>query len=353
MRPRVLPGFGLLCSLLGCGGVGVRPAVDPVARAMAGPVARGLVTSAPEAWVEVLREADRARGLSGLERVDAEVELALSLEWAQAVAERGVADRSTAAASAQRCALSEEQTRLDAEVARLEQAARASLAAHAQSERARSVASAPLAVESTRRIATADELDQQTELLLAAAELFGARPGLINPLRERLIPTRSVRSDRLADSATVYREAEALFELTRSSGDAVSTSDVDAMRLQASLAETEGVDAYRDARGVIAVLRGLFEGTHLAPTSRSRVELLERVIRSHGTLPVRIECFTGGPLPATAVLRSRAQALALRSALVARGIPADRLQSAGFHRLPGSARTEDRVEVVLLGSRAE
>ena len=34
-----------------------------MARAMAGPVARGLVTSAPEAWVEVLREADRARAI--------------------------------------------------------------------------------------------------------------------------------------------------------------------------------------------------------------------------------------------------------------------------------------------------
>ena len=97
MRPRLLLGFCLLSSLLGCGGTAVRPEVDPVARAMAGPVARGLVTSAPEAWAEVLREADRARGLSGMERVDAEVELALSLEWAQAVAERGVADRSIVA----------------------------------------------------------------------------------------------------------------------------------------------------------------------------------------------------------------------------------------------------------------
>ena len=353
MRPRLLLGFCLLSSLLGCGGTAVRPEVDPVARAMAGPVARGLVTSAPEAWAEVLREADRARGLSGMERVDAEVELALSLEWAQAVAERGVADRSIAATSAQRRALSEEQTRLDAEAARLEQAARASLAAHAESERARSVTSAPLSVESNRRIAAADELDQQTELLLAAAELFGARPEVINPLRVRLMPTHSVRSDRLTDSASLYREAEALFELTRASGDAVSTSDADALRLQASIAETEGVDAHRDARGVIAVLRGLFAGTHLLLTSRSRVNLLERVIRSHGTLPVRIECFVGGPVSAAAVISARAQASALRTALVARGIPVDRLQPAGFHRLPGSARTEDRVEVVLLSPRAE
>ena len=353
MRPRLLLGFWLVSSLLGCGGTVVRPEADPVARALAGPVARGLVTGAPEAWAEVLREADRTRGLSGMARVDAEVELALSLEWAQAVAERGAADRTIAAASAQRGALSDEQTRLDAETVRVEQAARAALAAHAQAQRAQTAAAAPSAVESARRSATADEVDQQTELLLAAAELFGARPELINPLRARLLPTRSVPSDRLTDSAAVYREAEALFESTRASGDAVSTSDVDALRLQASLAETEGVDAHRDARGVVAVLRGLFAGTRLVPTSRSRVELLERVIRSHGTLPVRIECFVGGPVVGAAVVTARAQASALRAALVARGVPADRLQPAGFHRLPGSARTEDRVEVVLLSPRAE
>ena len=78
MRPRLLLGFWLVSSLLGCGGTVVRPEADPVARALAGPVARGLVTGAPEAWAEVLREADRTRGLSGMARVDAEVELALS-----------------------------------------------------------------------------------------------------------------------------------------------------------------------------------------------------------------------------------------------------------------------------------
>lgn len=352
MRARWLGGVVVMAAL-GCSGASVRPEEDAVTRALGGPVARSLVTGAPEAWAEVLREADRARGLSGTARSDAEVELALSLEWAQAVAERGAADRSLAAASTQRAALADEQTRLDAEIARLEEATTRSLAAHAQARQAQAAARTPTAVEASRRSATADDLDQQTELLLAAAELFGARPEAIHPLRARIVPGRAATPDRLTASAAVYREAAALLDATRASGAAVSTADVDALRLQASLTETEGVDAHRDARGVVAVLRGLFAGPRLAPTSRSRVELLGRVIRSHGTLPVRVECFVGGPVAATAVATARAQATALRAALITAGVPADRLQAAGFHRLPGSARTEDRVEVVLLSPRAE
>ena len=353
MRSRRLLGAGLLVALLGCGGAAVRPQDDAVARALGGPVARGLVTGAPEAWAEVLREADRARGLSGVARADAEVELALSLEWAQAVAERGASDRSLAAASTQRAALADEQARLDAEVTRLEEATRRSLAAQSQARQAQQAARTPSAVEAARRSAAADDLDLQTELLLAAAELFGARPEAINPLRARIVSGRSTGTARLAASAAVYREAEGLLDATRASGAAVSTADVDALRLQASLSESEGVDAHRDARGVVAVLRGLFAGPRLSPTSRSRVELLGRVIRSHGTLPVRVECFVGGPAAATATATARVQAAALRTALVAAGVPVDRLQAAGFHRPPGGARTEDRVEVVLLSPRAE
>lgn len=353
MRALRLYGAAVVVAALGCSGASVRPDEDPVTRALGGPVARALVTGAPEAWAEVLREADRARGLSGAARADAEVELALSLEWAQAVAERGAADRSLAASSTQRAALTDEQTRLDAEIARLEEATSRSLAAHAQARQAQQAARTPTAVEASRRSATADDLNQQTELLLAAAELFGARPEAIHPLRARIVPGRAATPDRLTASAAVYREAEALLEATRASGAAVSTADVDALRLQASLTETEGIDAHRDARGVVAALRGLFAGARLAPTSRSRVELLGRVIRSHGTLPVRVECFVGGPVAASAVATARAQAAALRAALVTAGVPADRLQAAGFHRLPGSARTEDRVEVVLLSPRAE
>ena len=49
MRSRRLLGAGLLVALLGCGGAAVRPQDDAVARALGGPVARGLVTGAPEA----------------------------------------------------------------------------------------------------------------------------------------------------------------------------------------------------------------------------------------------------------------------------------------------------------------
>lgn len=353
MSARRLLGACLLVTALGCGASRSRPEEDSVAIALGGPVARGLAAGAPEAWIEVMREADRVRDLSGSERSSAEVELALALEWAQAVAERGVAERAAAAASAQRVTLTDEQARLAVEIARLEQSTRTSLAAHERARQAQQASRAPTAVEASRRSATAADLDQQSELLLAAAELFGARPEAINPLRARIVAGPARGSDRLTVSAAVFREAEALLEATRAAGTAVSTADVDALRLQSSLSQNDGVDAHRDARGVVAVLRGLFAGGRLAPTSRSRVAVLERVIRSHGTLPVRVECFVGGPVAATAVAAARAQATALRTALIAAGVPAERLQAAGFHRLPGSARSEDRVEVVLLSLRAE
>lgn len=345
-------GAWLAVAGLGCGGATVRTDDDGVARVLGGPVARGLATAAPEAWLEVMREADRVRGLTGVERADAEMELTLSLEWAQAVAERGASDRSLAAASTQRAQLAEEQARLDAEVTRLEQSARASLAAHAQAQQAQRAARAPTAVEQARRGAVAGELDQQTELLLAAAELFGARPEALAPLRARLAAPAVGPADPVARAAAIYRDADALLAATRASGTAVSTADVDALRLQSSLAESDGVDAHRDARGVVAVLRGLFAGPRLAPTARSRVELLARVIRSHGNLPVRVECFVAG-VPAPALATARAQAAALRAALVTAGVAAERLQAAGYRRLQGGARPDDRVEVVLLSPRAE
>lgn len=346
-------GWALCATLAGCAGTTVRADDDAVTRALGGPVARGLVTAAPEAWAEVLREADRVRALSGAERADGEVELALALEWAQGVAERAAADRSLADASALRSSLTEEQTRLDAETARLDGAVQRSLAAHAQAQQAQSAARAPTAVEASRRAAVADDLDQQTELVLAAAELFGARPEPVAALRARVQQGRAGGAARVAASAAIYREAEALLESARASGAVVSTADVEALRLQSSLGEAQGVDAHRDARGVVAVLRGLFVGPRLAPTARARVELLGRVIRSHGTLPVRVEAFAGGPNAAAATATARAQANALRAALVTAGVPAERLTAAGFHRPAGSARNDDRVEIVLLAPRAE
>ncbi len=346
-------GWMLSLSLLGCAGSTVRPDEDPVARALAGPVARSLVTGAPEAWAEVLREADRVRSLPESERADGEVELALALEWAQGVAERGAADRALAETATQRASLTEEQTRLDAEVTRLEASVQRSVAAHAQVGGAQAAARAPTAVEAARRAATADDLDQQTELLLAAAELFGARPEALAPLRARVVQGRASGANRVATSAAIYREAETQLDVARSSGAVVSAADVEALRLQSSLTESEGVDAHRDPRGVVAVLRGLFAGPRLAPTSRARVELLGRVIRSHGTLPVRVECFVGGAVATSATATARAQANALRAALITAGVPTERVVAAGFHRPAGSARTEDRVEVVLLTPRAE
>lgn len=352
MRARRLAGCLVALALGGCAGTTVRPDDDPVARVLGGPVARGLVTGAPEAWAEVLREADRVRSLPEAERADGEAELALALEWAQGVAERGSADRALAETATQRASLTEEQTRLDAEVSRLDAAVQRSLAAHAQVRQAQAAARAQTAVEAARRAAAADDLDQQTELLLAAAELFGARPDAVAPLRARVVQGRAAGAGRVAASAAIYRDAEAVLDAARSSGAVVSAADVEALRLQSSISANEGVDAHRDPRGVVAVLRGLFAGPRLSPTSRSRVELLGRVIRSHGTLPVRVECFVGGAA-AAATATARAQANALRAALITAGVPADRLVAAGFHRPAGSARTEDRVEVVLLTPRAE
>jgi hypothetical protein len=142
----------------------------------------------------------------------------------------------------------------------------------------------------------------------------------------------------------VYLAAERLLEAARAGQPAA----IDASSLSGSLSGVGGLDPRRDPRGVIAVLRGLFAGPRLAPTSRQRVETLARVVRAQGEARVRVEVFVGGPARGPAEALATAQAQSLAGELRRLGVPSDRLQAQGLHRIEGGARRDDRVEVVLV-----
>ena len=118
--------------------------------------------------------------------------------------------------------------------------------------------------------------------------------------------------------------------------------------LEAALSDAGGFDPRRDARGVIAVMRGLFDGPRLGATSRQRVETLARVIRAHADARVRVEVFVGGAARGPAEALATAQGAALAEALRRGGVAQDRVQAQGLHGAAGNGARDDRVEVVLL-----
>ncbi len=340
------PACWLLAVLaVGCAHGASATAPDDVTRMMAGPVARDVAAQAPEAWVEVARLADAARSLRGNERVAAEAELALALEWAQSVARRAAADHARAADDASNAALAQEGDGFAAETARLLDASRRLAASRVQNAAVRAPIAAPR--DAAHRAALQADLARQTELMLAAAEFLGADGA---DLQRARAASAGPGGDGVATAAAALRRAEALLEAARRR--APVEGETDAVRLQASLSANEGVEAYRDARGVIAVLHGLFAGARLAPTSAGRVAVLARVLRAHPSTPVRIESFASAPTRAAATSLAQAQATALRGAVEHAGADVAHVQAAGYARTPSAGET-DRVEVVLLGGRTE
>ena len=185
------------------------------------------------------------------------------------------------------------------------------------------------------------DLRQQALLFAAAAAMLGAEESRVAALRQRIAAAEGVTA--LGPSGEAFHVAERLVIAARAARPASAPpSSGDAW------VDAEGLDARRDARGVIAVLRGIFVGPRLAPTARQRVETLARIVRAQGDSPVRIEVFVGGPARAPAEALANAQAQSLAAELRRLGVPAERLQTQGLHRAEGSARRDDRVEVAVL-----
>ncbi|MFO0605049.1 MAG: hypothetical protein U0324_17850 [Polyangiales bacterium] len=328
---------------------GQRPtprAVADLDRMLASPAAREVAREAPDAYSAAVTAAERARAAADdpARLAEAEQEARIVFEEAQCRARMAVARRRTEAAER---AVAE----VDADVARMDQETRALDAESAQAAearqraaRAREAAAAPSRVAAAERAAAAADLRQQARLFVAAAVMLGADEARVTSVRARIDAAERAAAPALGPSGEAYVAAERLVEAARAARPAAPATAPD----EAALTGTDGLDARRDARGVIAVLRGLFAGPRLAPTARQRVETLARVVRAQGDARVRVEVFVGGPARAPAEALAGAQAQSLAGELRRLGVPADRLQAQGLHRVEGGSRRDDRVEVVLL-----
>ncbi|MEZ4394688.1 MAG: hypothetical protein R3A48_26745 [Polyangiales bacterium] len=343
----------LLAALLtaGCaGGPRPTPAGDgALARLRRSPVAQEVARAAPEAFAAFARDLDVAERAPDDQREAALRDAEVTLLWAQSVARLAVAAERTAAATARAEAAGEAARRAEQQTAVLEGELERAANERASRERA-AAAQARQGPPSAERVAAAADLRQQAELLLAASRLLGADDAARGPAQAALVAAeaRASASDALLLAGRAFQAAEAVIRAARATAPAMAGSPpLDDAALLRSMAETPDLDPHRDARGVIAVLRGLFTGSALVPTARSRLTPVANIVRGQQGGRVRVEVFVGGPAR-VALPRARSQAEALRAALVNLGVDANRLEAQGVVRVPGGARSDDRAELVLL-----
>jgi hypothetical protein len=346
--------FVLAWVMFGCAGTQrVSPSVAAVDQMMSSPAARDVAREAPEAFAEASVAARRAREAQG-DPVHGELratEARLVFERAQSVAALAIARRRIEQAER---SLQEVET----EVSRIEQETEATLAECTRVEESRRAQSqsrqavrAPSQVEQTQRANAAEGVRTQASLLLAAAVMLGATEVQASTVRDGIRASEQLTARGDPDAALLtagraYTAAERLLTAVREQTPPAEPTD--AVTLARSLSANQGIEARRDARGVIAVMRGMFVGPRMAPTSRQRVELLSRVIREHASARVRVEVFVGGPVRAQADALARAQADALGAALRAQATASERVQTQGIYEPDHAGRRDDRVEVVLV-----
>lgn len=316
------------------------------------PATREVARAAPDAYAELAQALARAQAAPPSTRDDALEDARLTLAWAQDRLRVALA-RDRAVAASRRAEASDEETRrAEQQAAEINAALDRAEAERASRDRAEAAHARPASVGAAERGATAADLRQQAALHVAAARLLGAddpscaRVSALLDAAERAGRGADV-SAALVAAGRAYVAAEALVTEARRDGRARrGDAGTDAAAVLGALSDAGGHDPHRDARGVIAVLRGLFAGSALSPTSRARVRTLANVIRGQEGARVRVEVFVGGPAAAAA----RAQSLAntLRDALIAQGVPAAQIEAQGLRAIPGAARGDDRVEVVLV-----
>ncbi len=323
-----------------------RSALDRTLRTDA---ARDIARAAPGAYAELSRAVEAAQADRAL-TVDAQ------LVYAWALTEARVADARALQADAERRRTDAETDarRMDEDAARIDGEVRRLTAAENAAARAREAAVAPAAVPRAEREAAAEDMVQEGGLMVAAAGLLGATPDARRAVESRLTAATALVSAHGGDvnaallaAGGAYTAAEALLRTTRTTVPAPA-HPTDGTTLQHELSGIPGVDPHRDERGVVAVLHGLFVGTSLAPTARSRVETLARVIEGHADARVSLEVWVGGALRTAAEARARTEAQGLSVALVHAGVPAERIHTVGLYRAPEGPRRDDRVEVVLV-----
>jgi hypothetical protein len=321
-------------------------AIVDLERMLASPAAREVAREVPDAYSAAVTAAERARALAHdpARLAEAEQEARIVFEEAQCRARLAIARRRIETAERAIATIDADVARMTQETQTLDTERTQTLEARSRAARAREAAAAPARVSPETRAAIAADLRQQARLFVAAAVMLGADPPLVDSIRARIDAAERSSPLSLGPSGEAYLAAERLVETLRAARASVPASPA----VSTDLPRAEGLEARRDPRGVIAVLRGLFVGPRLSPTARQRVETLARILRAQADTQVRVEVFVGGTRRAAAEALATTQAQTLAAELRRLGVHGDRLQAQGFHRIEGGARHDDRVEIVLL-----
>ena len=338
------------------GSVQQRTSMTALDREASGPVAHQVQREAPEAYAEYARSLEAARNAAGGPEQafgDRVADAQLTLAWGATQAR--IANARTRVTDAERRSREAEADigRMDAQTAALTREIEARTTGERSLAHARTASSAPTSIATADRMASAQDTLRQAELDLAAAILLGATEAQQAPVRElmRAADTATHGNDPTAALVAAGRAFTAAEQLVRTAreGHPPAEHPTVGAQLMTELSGAGGFDPHRDERGVIAVMRGLFvRGTALSPASNTRVQTMARVIQSHADARVRIEAFVGGADRARAERTAVAQAQSVVAAIVRNGVPATRIEAAGYARIDRGARPDHRVEVVLV-----
>jgi flagellar motor protein MotB len=210
-------------------------------------------------------------------------------------------------------------------------------------ESARREAAQALAAEA-RLLCTATRLLDPTRSELKAD--LGALDALDKKLRDRSLPTPIEEAVRSRSSClrdlTLARRAPAQKALGSASADALLTD----------LGRLEGLFPYRDDRGVVITLRGLFaRDAALTLEARHALSRIREVAARHPGFPILIVLHTvreGSKTAQEARLRVLSEALGREAGLQVETQALGRSQPLVDPRQPGATERNERVEVVFV-----
>jgi hypothetical protein len=328
---RAMPILGLLL-LAGCASIPeprILGRVEAVRRSPSVNEARRL---APTTVAQADALADQARRVLDEDETGAEAaaqhiaEAALATyETARATSRAVLADRRRDAAAKQRDASAEELVGLEADLARqsadvvaLErelavltelEMPKPSPAASAEREAARRVAARSLALDARLLCASAALLGADAATLApAVAEVTSVEEAIAAPGATPIDRAARVRARCLEELTKVRRKTPPVAPAARAEASA------DALLAELSAARTE---PSRDERGVVVVLRDVFDGDRVSVRGAARLAELDRVAAAHPAFPVLVVVHDGKPGKDEDAARGRARAAAAAAALPA------------------------------------
>lgn len=235
-----------------------------------------------------------------------------------------------------------------------------------QDERGRPRTSAEETRERAQRARRAAEemLVRARVILIAAEALFGANAAedaAVAAARRSVAEAEGAASADPAAAFAAASSARAKADDALSAARRAATDRAGQARLRAedaALLEEAGaagvLSPREDARGVVVVVRGVFEGRGSTVADRSALEIVARLARAHAAYPIVVEGHSAAGRNVQALSADRARAVV--EALVALGVEGPRLRAVGLgasrplapEELTGARERNERLEIVFV-----